>query len=187
MKRCPTCNHIETDDALAFCRSDGSRLVSYSLDSDSTRTAILPSDRSSVESTTRPTQDTPSIAVLPFTHMSADPDNEYFCDGLAEELLDALAKVEGLKVAARTSAFSFKGKEADIGEIGRRLKVRTVLEGSVRKARPRLPSRAVRNFAGVIIYARRAAAANVARRAPLLRRRYVAGVLNHSSPGELMT
>ena len=80
----------------------------------------------------------PSIAVLPFVNMSADPENEYFCDGLAEELLNALAKIEGLRVAARTSAFSFKGKEADIREIGRRLNVSTVLEGSVRKAGNRL-------------------------------------------------
>jgi TolB-like protein/Tfp pilus assembly protein PilF len=76
----------------------------------------------------------PSIAVLPFVNMSADPDNDYFCDGLAEELLNALAKLEGLKVAARTSAFSFKGKNVDVREIGRLLSVSVVLEGSVRKA-----------------------------------------------------
>jgi serine/threonine protein kinase/tetratricopeptide (TPR) repeat protein len=77
---------------------------------------------------------TPSIAVLPLLNMSADPENEYFCDGLAEELLNALAKIEGLKVAARTSAFFFKGKEIDVREIGQKLGVGTVLEGSVRKA-----------------------------------------------------
>ena len=75
-----------------------------------------------------------SIAVLPFTNMSADEDNEYFCDGLAEELLNALAKIENLKVAARTSAFSFKGKDANISEIGEKLSVKTILEGSVRKS-----------------------------------------------------
>ncbi len=75
-----------------------------------------------------------SIAVLPFANMSADEDNEYFCDGLAEELLNALAKIENLKVAARTSAFSFKGKNANIGEIGEKLSVKTILEGSVRKS-----------------------------------------------------
>jgi TolB-like protein/Tfp pilus assembly protein PilF len=75
-----------------------------------------------------------SIAVLPFVNMSADADNEYFSDGLSEELLNLLAKVDGLKVAARTSSFKFKGSEADIGEIGQRLNVATVLEGSVRKA-----------------------------------------------------
>jgi TolB-like protein/Tfp pilus assembly protein PilF len=66
--------------------------------------------------------------------MSADPENDYFCDGLAEELLNALAKIDGLKVAARTSAFSFKGKNVDVREIGRLLSVRAILEGSVRKA-----------------------------------------------------
>ena len=75
-----------------------------------------------------------SIAVLPFVNMSADPENEYFTDGIAEEIINALTKVQALRVASRTSAFAFKGKSEDIGEIGRKLKVTTVLEGSVRKA-----------------------------------------------------
>jgi TolB-like protein/Tfp pilus assembly protein PilF len=75
-----------------------------------------------------------SIAVMPFVNMSADADNEYFSDGLSEELLNLLAKVDGLKVAARTSTFKFKGKEVDIAEIGEQLNVATVLEGSVRRA-----------------------------------------------------
>jgi TolB-like protein/Flp pilus assembly protein TadD len=75
-----------------------------------------------------------SIAVLPFLNLSADPENEYFCDGLAEELICSLAKIDGLKVAARTSAFSFKGKDANATEIGSALGVRTVVEGSVRKS-----------------------------------------------------
>jgi eukaryotic-like serine/threonine-protein kinase len=79
-----------------------------------------------------------SIAVLPFANMSADEENEYFCDGLAEELLNALSKIEDLKVAARTSAFSFKGKNANASEIGERLNVKTVLEGSVRRSGNRL-------------------------------------------------
>lgn len=74
-----------------------------------------------------------SIAVLPFVNMSADPNNEYFSDGLSEELLNLLAKVEGLKVAARTSSFKFKNSDADIGQIGEALGVATVLEGSVRR------------------------------------------------------
>ena len=61
--------------------------------------------------------------------MSADEENEYFCDGLAEELLNALAKIEDLQVAARTSAFSFKGKNAEVSQIGKTLNVKTVLEG----------------------------------------------------------
>jgi len=75
-----------------------------------------------------------SIAVLPFVNMSADQNNEYFSDGLSEELLNLLAKVDGLKVAARTSSFKFRNSEADISEIGQKLNVATVLEGSVRKS-----------------------------------------------------
>ena len=74
-----------------------------------------------------------SIAVLPFVNMSADPEQEYFSDGIAEELLNRLAQFPDLKVAARTSAFQFKGKTLDIDEIGRQLKVTHILEGSVRK------------------------------------------------------
>jgi len=77
---------------------------------------------------------TNSIAVLPFANLSNDAENEYFCDGLAEELLNALAKIDDLKVAARTSAFSFKGKNTNVSEVGNILKVKTVLEGSVRKS-----------------------------------------------------
>src|SRR5258708_2615820 len=79
-----------------------------------------------------------SIAILPFSNLSTDPDNEYFCDGLAEELLNALAKIDHLKVAARTSAFSFKGKNTNVSEIGQKLSVKTVLEGSVRRSGNRL-------------------------------------------------
>jgi serine/threonine-protein kinase len=79
-----------------------------------------------------------SIAVLPFTNMSADPENEYFSDGISEEIINALAQLEGLRVAARTSSFTFKGKEADIAEVGEKLRVETILEGSVRKAGNRL-------------------------------------------------
>jgi adenylate cyclase len=79
-----------------------------------------------------------SIAVLPFVNMSADASNEYFSDGLTEELLNALAQVEGLRVAARTSAFAFKGVSEDVTEIGRRLNVETVLEGSVRRTGDRI-------------------------------------------------
>jgi serine/threonine-protein kinase len=76
----------------------------------------------------------PSIAVLPFTNLSADKEQEYFCDGMAEEIINALSQVEDLRVVARTSAFSFRGKEIDIREIGKKLNVQALLEGSVRKA-----------------------------------------------------
>jgi serine/threonine-protein kinase len=79
-----------------------------------------------------------SIAVLPFANMSADPENEYFSDGLSEDLINALAKIPDFRVAARTSAFSFKGEQVDARAIGRKLSVETVLEGSVRKAGNRL-------------------------------------------------
>jgi adenylate cyclase len=80
----------------------------------------------------------PSIAVLPFVNMSNDPEQEYFSDGITEELITALAKLGGLKVISRTSAFSFKGKNVDLRTIGTRLNVKNVLEGSVRKAGNRL-------------------------------------------------
>src|SRR5438309_4561245 len=79
-----------------------------------------------------------SIAVLAFVNMSNDPENEFFSDGIAEEIINALSKIKALRVAARTSSFAFKGKNEDIGEVGRKLKVHTVLEGSVRKAGNRL-------------------------------------------------
>ena len=79
-----------------------------------------------------------SVAVLPFANMSADPENEYFADGMAEEIINALSRIQSLRVASRTSSFAFKGKNEDIGEIGRKLKVSTVLEGGVRKMGNRL-------------------------------------------------
>jgi serine/threonine-protein kinase len=80
----------------------------------------------------------PSLAVLPFANLSADKENEYFSDGLAEDIIDALAQVPGLRVMARTSAFAFRGKDADVREIGARLNVEHILEGSVRRAGSRL-------------------------------------------------
>jgi TolB-like protein/Tfp pilus assembly protein PilF len=79
-----------------------------------------------------------SIAVLAFVNMSNDPDNEYFSDGIAEEIINILTKVKALRVVSRTSSFAFKGRNDDIGEIGRKLKVNTVLEGSVRKSGDKL-------------------------------------------------
>ncbi len=79
-----------------------------------------------------------SVAVLPFANMSGDPNNEYFSDGLSEELMNVLAKVPGLRVAARTSSFYFKGKTGDVADIGRQLNVATILEGSVRRAGDRV-------------------------------------------------
>jgi adenylate cyclase len=78
--------------------------------------------------------DKPSIAVLPFQNMSSDPEQEYFADGMVEEIITALSRFKSLFVIARNSSFTFKGKAVDIREVGRRLGVRYVLEGSVRKA-----------------------------------------------------
>lgn len=79
-----------------------------------------------------------SIAVLPFSDLSPQKDQEYFCDGMAEELINTLTKVERLKVASKTSAFQFKDKGKDIEEIGKKLRVQTILDGSVRKSGNRL-------------------------------------------------
>ena len=91
---------------------------------------------SAAQATSRP--DVPSIAVLPFADMSPEKDQDYFCEGMAEEIINALTKLDGLHVASRTSAFQAKAKDFDMAEIGTRLKVGAVLEGSVRKAGNRL-------------------------------------------------
>jgi TolB-like protein/Flp pilus assembly protein TadD len=79
-----------------------------------------------------------SVAVLPFVNISGDPDNEYFSDGLTEELLNVLTNIKDLKVAARTSSFHFKGQTGDISEIARQLGVSSILEGSVRQSKTRI-------------------------------------------------
>ena len=90
------------------------------------------------ELTSKPTERQPSIAVLPFANMSADKENEYFSDGLAEEIINVLANVPGLRVAGRTSSFFFRAKDVEFAEIGKRLNVDHILEGSVRKAGSRI-------------------------------------------------
>ncbi|MEJ8569575.1 tetratricopeptide repeat protein [Elongatibacter sediminis] len=86
------------------------------------------------EETEAPAPSEPSIAVLPFVNMSSDPEQEYFSDGISEEILNALARVRELKVAGRTSSFAFKGKDQDLRQIGETLGVEHILEGSVRKS-----------------------------------------------------
>src|SRR5215831_16721775 len=95
----------------------------------SRRTPTSPAASSAVQHAA----DQKSIAVPPFVDLSQARDQEYFCDGISEEILDALAKVEGLRVVARTSSFSFKGRNADVGEIAQKLNVQNVLEGSLRR------------------------------------------------------
>jgi adenylate cyclase len=102
------------------------------------RVRIGPSSSSAKTSTAiaqpLPLPDKPSIAVLPFQNMSGDPEQEYFADGIVEEIITALSRFKSLFVIARNSSFTFKGKAVDIKEVGRRLGVRYVLEGAVRKA-----------------------------------------------------
>lgn len=86
------------------------------------------------ETVPQTTEQQPSIAVLPFVNMSADPEQEYFSDGISEEILNVLVRVDGLKVASRTSSFTYKGENLDIPEIAKELKVGNIVEGSVRKS-----------------------------------------------------
>jgi Adenylate and Guanylate cyclase catalytic domain len=82
--------------------------------------------------------DVPSIAVLPFQNLSGDPDQDYFADGIVEDIITALSRAKSLFVIARNSSFSYKGKSPDIRQVGRELGVRYVLEGSIRKADNRI-------------------------------------------------
>ena len=86
------------------------------------------------QATALPLPDKPSIAVLPFQNMSGDPEQEYFVDGLVEDIITGLSRFKSLFVIARNSSFTYKGKAVDIKQVGRELGVRYVLEGSVRKA-----------------------------------------------------
>jgi len=92
----------------------------------------------SVDKMTYSPLDKPSVAVLPFVNMSNNPEQEYFSDGITDDLINALAKVKGLKVISRTSAFYFKGKDVDLRTVGEKLNVENVLEGSVRKSGDKL-------------------------------------------------
>src|SRR5262249_62410832 len=85
-----------------------------------------------------PLPDKPSIAVLPFANMSGDPEQEYFADGMVEEIITALSRIRWLFVIARISSFTYKGQATDVKQVGRELGVRYVLEGSVRKSGKRV-------------------------------------------------
>ena len=103
------------------------------------------------------TQPRKSIAVMPFVNMSNDPEQEYFCDGITEEIINALAQLDNLRVIARTSAFAFKGKNLDVRQIGKTLEVNTLLEGSVRKAgnRLRITTKLVEVIDGINLWSNR--------------------------------
>ncbi len=151
MKRCPECRRDYTDETLNFCLDDGNALLdgptSFRSSEFDAMTAVLPSFDSSLEATTRsfsilgePVAAVPNntIAVLPFLNLNPETESDYFSDGLSEELINVLSKIRRLRVAARTSAFSFKQKQTTVTEIGRILNVASVLEGSVRKANERV-------------------------------------------------
>jgi len=108
------------------------------LQSELTMTLGTPARTTELQSFASGEVDRHSVAVLPFQNLSADPDNEYFSDGITDELIGALGQVQGLRVVSRTSAFAFKGKAEDIRTIGDRLGVGTVLEGSVRRSEERV-------------------------------------------------
>jgi TolB-like protein len=101
--------------------------------------------------------DKPSIAVLPFQNMSGDPEQEYFADGMVEEIITALSRVRSFFVIARNSSFTYKGKAVDVKQVGRELGVRYVLEGSVRKAgdRVRITGQLVEGATGTHLWADR--------------------------------
>ena len=128
---------LEKEPAKRYQRADElhQELAELEVSLAAEKTALV-SPRTRAEKTTTIKKN--SIAVLPFADLSPERDQEYFCDGLADELINALTKIRKLKVAARTSAFTYKGKDIDVREIGKQLGVATVLEGSVRKAGDRL-------------------------------------------------
>jgi adenylate cyclase len=101
--------------------------------------------------------DKPSIAVLPFQNMSGDPEQEYFADGMAEDIITALSRFKALFVIARNSSFTYKGRAVDVKQVGRELGVRYVLEGSVRKAanRVRITGQLVDSATGAHLWADR--------------------------------
>ena len=148
MKRCPTCRRDYYDDSLSFCLDDGIALlngpVCSSSGQDVQSTIMLPAQpwyRSGSpphERVNEIDEDLNTIAVLPFANHSQLENSEYFSDGLAEELLSVLSSIRGVRVAGRTSSFAFRGKHLSISEIGRALRVKSVLEGSVRMAGERV-------------------------------------------------
>ncbi len=122
------------------------------------RAAGLPDIRpTSRENLAVPSPDKPSIAVLPFTNMSGDPEQEYFADGMTEDLITDLAKISGLLVIARNSTFAYKGQSLDVREVARELGVRYVVEGSVRKAggRIRINAQLIDAETGIHLWAER--------------------------------
>ncbi|MEQ1761726.1 MAG: tetratricopeptide repeat protein [Pyrinomonadaceae bacterium] len=149
MKRCPECMRDYFDDSLFYCLDDGASLLDGPASFNAAKTEAFHYPQPTRDAPTVPTviyepptssavRRLSSVAVLPFANLSGDATNEYFSDGLSEELLNVLSKIAGIRVAARTSAFSFKGKSSTVAEIGSILNVSSVLEGSIRFAGNRI-------------------------------------------------
>jgi len=148
MKQCPTCQKRYADGTLNFCLDDGAWL--RDVGTSEPLTAILPTglaeagtlilDSISFDPTISMSgaDNANSIAVMPFAHLSKDPDDEYFCDGLAEELINALSRIDGLKVVSRTSPSCLRGKPTEVAQTGALRNVCSVCEGSVRKSGDRM-------------------------------------------------
>jgi serine/threonine-protein kinase len=132
-----TCLQKEPEQRFATTAELARELRSLRGDVSSMETAVAPSGRRAAPAAAAAPQQ-PSVAVLPFVDMSPAKDQEYFCDGMAEELINALTQIPGLRVVSRTSSFQFKGKVEDARSIGQRLGVRSLLEGSVRTAGERM-------------------------------------------------
>lgn len=134
--------HPELQDIVTRClrKSPADRFQSMAQVKEALQalTSPTPSSRTNPSGTPAAVELAPSVAVLPFASLSRDEDNDYFSDALSEEIINLLARIPALKVIARTSAFSFRGKDIDIRKIGGILGVRTILEGSVRRAGNRL-------------------------------------------------
>jgi serine/threonine-protein kinase len=127
---------VDTVLAKALARTPVDRYPTASEFAEALRGIIQNGESDSRRATPEPQKSAPAakaIAVLPLANLSADPENEYFSDGMTEEIINALSKLPGIQVASRTSSFAFKGKQVDIQEIGAKLGVTSVLEGSVRK------------------------------------------------------
>ena len=166
-----------TDDSIAQCISDIRRALGDTdqrllrtlprrgflftpkpprgMEPDSSGAAALSDDPVPPSTPLPPLPNRPSIAILPFQNMSGDPEQEYFADGMVEEITTALASIPGLFVAARNSSFTFKGQSIDVKQVGRELSVRYVLEGSVRKAggRVRITAQLIDAVSGAHLWA----------------------------------
>jgi len=141
MKLCPRCNRVERDDTLAFCRADGARLIFY--DGETPTVAFGSPQLTGNKVTSRgsdPARRKPvdSIAVLPFANASDDPDAEYLSDGITENIINNLSQLPKLKVMARSTVFSYKGKQLDARRAGNELGVRAVVTGRVQQLGDRL-------------------------------------------------